>query len=51
LAIAAPRDKIELSAPVNAFRHAATKVENWMQPAQHPRWRPREARVEYIPSA
>jgi coniferyl-aldehyde dehydrogenase len=35
---------------VNAFRNAATRVENWMQPAQHPALAPdAEARVEYIP--
>src|SRR5262245_1491508 len=35
---------------VNAFRHAATRVDNWMQPAQHPALTPdAEARVEHIP--
>src|SRR5262245_48319568 len=35
---------------VNAFRNAATRVENWMHPAQHPALAPdAEAHVEYIP--
>ena len=35
---------------VNAFRHAATRVEHWMQSSQHPALAPdAEARVEYIP--
>ena len=28
--------KFETFGAVNAFRHAAARVENWMQPAQHP---------------
>jgi coniferyl-aldehyde dehydrogenase len=40
----------EIFGAVNAFRHAASRVENWMQPAQHPAMAPdAEARVEYIP--
>jgi coniferyl-aldehyde dehydrogenase len=35
---------------VNAFRNAAARVENWMQPAKHSALAPgAEARVEYIP--
>jgi coniferyl-aldehyde dehydrogenase len=42
--------KFETFGAVNAFRHAATKVENWMQPAQYPALAPdAEARVEYVP--
>jgi coniferyl-aldehyde dehydrogenase len=42
--------KFETFGAVNAFRHAAMRVENWMQPAQHPALAPdAEARVEYIP--
>jgi coniferyl-aldehyde dehydrogenase len=42
--------RFEIFGAVNAFRNAATKVENWMQPAQHPALAPdAEARVEYIP--
>src|ERR1700733_11308136 len=42
--------RFEIFGAVNAFRTAATRVENWMQPAQHPALAPdAEARVEYIP--
>jgi coniferyl-aldehyde dehydrogenase len=42
--------KFEIFGAVNAFRHAAARVENWMQPTQHPPLAPdAEARVEYIP--
>jgi coniferyl-aldehyde dehydrogenase len=42
--------RFETFGAVNAFRHAATNVENWMQPVQHsPLARGAEARVEYIP--
>ena len=42
--------QFETFGAVNAFRNAATKVENWMQPARHPALAPdAEARVEYIP--
>jgi coniferyl-aldehyde dehydrogenase len=37
----ADETRFEIFGAVNSFRHAATNVENWMQPAQ--------ARVEYIP--
>jgi coniferyl-aldehyde dehydrogenase len=40
----------EIFGAVNALRHAATKVLNWMQPVRHPALAPdAEARVEYIP--
>src|SRR5215468_2714763 len=46
----AEETRFETFGAVNAFRHAATRVENWMQPAQHPALAPdAEARVEYIP--
>jgi coniferyl-aldehyde dehydrogenase len=42
--------RFETFGAVNAFRHAATRVENWMQPVQHSALAPdAEARVEYIP--
>jgi coniferyl-aldehyde dehydrogenase len=46
----AEETRFETVGAVNAFRNAATKVENWMQPAQHLALAPdAEARVEYIP--
>src|SRR5262245_2844956 len=46
----AEETKFETYGAVNAFRHAATKVEDWMQAAHHPALAPdAEARVEYIP--
>src|SRR5262245_66279628 len=46
----AEETKFETFGAVNAFRHAATRVENWMQPVQHPALAPdAKARVEYIP--
>src|SRR5215813_3846256 len=46
----AEETRFETFGAVNAFRNAATKVENWMQPAQHPALAPgAEARVEYVP--
>jgi coniferyl-aldehyde dehydrogenase len=46
----AEETRFEIFGAVNAFRNAATRVENWMQPAQHPALAPdAEARVEYIP--
>jgi len=46
----AEETRFETFGAVNAFRHAATRVENWMQPVQHPALAPdAEARVEYIP--
>jgi coniferyl-aldehyde dehydrogenase len=46
----AKETRFETFGAVNAFRHAAARVENWMQPAQHPALAPdAEARVEYIP--
>jgi coniferyl-aldehyde dehydrogenase len=40
----------EIFGAVNALRHAATKVPNWMQPVRHPALATdAEARVEYIP--
>jgi coniferyl-aldehyde dehydrogenase len=46
----AEETRFETFGAVNAFRHAAAKVENWMQPAQHPALAPdAEARVEYVP--
>jgi coniferyl-aldehyde dehydrogenase len=42
--------RFETFGAVNAFRNAATNVENWMQPMRHPALAPgAEARVEYIP--
>jgi coniferyl-aldehyde dehydrogenase len=42
--------RFETLGAVNAFRNAATNVENWMQPTQHPPLAPgAEARVEYVP--
>jgi len=46
----AEETRFEIFGAVNAFRNAAMKVENWMQPAQHPALAPdAEARVEYVP--
>jgi coniferyl-aldehyde dehydrogenase len=46
----AEETRFEIFGAVNAFRNAAAKVENWMQPAQHPALAPdAEARVEYVP--
>ena len=46
----ADETRFETFGAINAFRHAAARVENWMQPAQHPALAPdAEARVEYIP--
>jgi len=46
----AEETRFETFGAVNAFRNAAARVENWMQPAQHPALAPgAEARVEYIP--
>ena len=46
----AEETQFETFGAVNAFRTAATRVESWMQPAQHPALAPdAEARVEYIP--
>src|SRR5262249_41402023 len=46
----AEETRFETFGAVNAFRTAATKVEDWMQPAKHPALAPgAEARVEYIP--
>jgi len=46
----AEETRFETFGAVNAFRNAATRVENWMQPAQYPALAPdAEARVEYIP--
>jgi coniferyl-aldehyde dehydrogenase len=46
----ADETRFETFGAVNSFRHAATSVENWMQPAQHPGLaQGSEARVEYIP--
>src|SRR5262245_36343007 len=46
----AEETKFETFGALNAFRNAATKVENWMRPAPHPALAPdAEARVEYIP--
>jgi coniferyl-aldehyde dehydrogenase len=46
----AEETRFETFGAVNAFRNAATRVEKWMQPAQHPALAPdAEARVEYIP--
>src|SRR5215475_6958499 len=46
----AEETRFETFGAVNAFRNAATKVENWMQPAHHPALLPdAEARVEYAP--
>ena len=46
----AEETRLETFGAVNAFRTAATRVEKWMQPAQHPALTPdAEARVEYIP--
>jgi len=46
----AEETRFETFGAVNAFRNAATNVEKWMQPAQHPALAPgAEARVEYIP--
>jgi coniferyl-aldehyde dehydrogenase len=46
----AEETRFEIFGAVNAFRHAATRVENWMQPARHSPLAPdAEARVEYIP--
>ena len=46
----AEETRFEIVGAVNAFRNAATRVENWMQPERHPALAPdAEARVEYIP--
>jgi coniferyl-aldehyde dehydrogenase len=46
----AEETRFEIFGAVNAFRNAAAKVKNWMQPALHPALAPdAEARVEYIP--
>jgi coniferyl-aldehyde dehydrogenase len=46
----AEETRFETFGAVNAFRNAARRVENWMQPAQHPPLAAdAEARVEYIP--
>jgi coniferyl-aldehyde dehydrogenase len=46
----AEETRFETFGAVNAFRNAATRVEDWMKPAQHPTLAPgAEARVEYIP--
>src|SRR5262249_36316216 len=46
----AEETRFETFGAVNAFRNAAMRVENWMQPARHPALaRGAEARVEYIP--
>jgi coniferyl-aldehyde dehydrogenase len=46
----AEETRFETFGAVNAFRHASTRVENWMQPSQHPALaQGAEARVEYIP--
>src|SRR5215813_11956358 len=46
----AEETRFEIFGAVNAFRHAATRVEDWMQHAGHPALVPdAEARVEYIP--
>ena len=46
----AEETRFETFGAVNAFRNAATKVEKWMQPAQHPALTAgADARVEYIP--
>ena len=43
----AEETRFEIFGAVNAFRNAATRVANWMQPAQHPALAPdAEARVE-----
>ena len=42
--------KFETFGALNAFRHAAARVETWMAPAQYPALAPdAEARVEYMP--
>ena len=46
----ADETRFEIFGAVNAFRHAAARVENWMQPMQHPPLaQGAEARVEYSP--
>jgi coniferyl-aldehyde dehydrogenase len=46
----AEETRFEIFGAVNAIRTAATRVDKWMQPAQHPALAPdAEARVEYIP--
>src|SRR5262245_53911623 len=46
----ADETRFETVGAVNAFRNAATRVENWMQPERHPALAPdAEARVEYVP--
>ena len=48
----AEETRFETFGAVNAFRTAATRVENWMRPAQHPALAPdAEARVNTFPSA
>jgi coniferyl-aldehyde dehydrogenase len=46
----AEETRFEIFGAVNALRHAAEKVLNWMQPVGHPALTPdAEARVEYVP--
>jgi coniferyl-aldehyde dehydrogenase len=46
----ADETRFETFGAVNSFRYAATSVENWMRPAQHPALvQGAKARVEYIP--
>jgi coniferyl-aldehyde dehydrogenase len=46
----ADETRFEIFGAVNSFPHAATNVEKWMQPAQHPALaQGAQARVEYIP--
>ena len=46
----ADETRFEILGALNAFRNAAAKVENWMQPAHYPALAPdAEARVEYAP--
>jgi len=46
----ADETRFETFGALNALRTAAARVENWMQPAQHPALAPgAEARVEYSP--
>src|SRR5262249_38708581 len=46
----AEETRFEIFGAVNAFRNAASRVESWMQPVQHPALAPdAQARVEYVP--
>jgi len=46
----AEETRFEIFGALNAFRNAAAKVDNWMQPVRYPALAPdAEARVEYIP--